>query len=289
MEPRLCSINIPDASPRGFHGLSYVEWGYATNSHVLVCVHGLTRNARDFDYIARVLSQHYRVICIDVPGRGKSDWLSDPMLYNYTTYVADTLYLLKTLGLERVHWLGTSMGGIIGMMIAATQPTLIERMILNDIGAVIPGKALTRIRKYANITPAFKTRAEAEAQLRIKLSPFGIREEEHWRHILTHSIIDQSDGTYIFAYDPAVSQAFFSLSEDGSIPDVEMWPIWEHVNCPTLIVRGEKSDTLLAETVLEMQARKPGTAAITFPNIGHAPALLEASQIEPLKEWLLAD
>jgi pimeloyl-ACP methyl ester carboxylesterase len=280
------TLTIPDSSPKGHHTLSYTQWGLTTNAHTLICVHGLTRNARDFDYIAQALSPYYRVICVDVVGRGKSEWRKDASLYNYQTYVSDMLSLMEQLELEQVDWIGTSMGGLIGMMIAAHTPKKIGKLVINDIGPHVPGKALERIRDYVTKTPVFDTLVDAAAALKIKLAPFGIREAEHWEHAITHSFIKQENGSYIYAYDPAVTHAFFAHKEE-KLPDIDLWEMWSAITCPVLTLRGEKSDTLLPETAALMQTLGPKSAFVEFPGVGHAPALMEEGQIRVVKEWLL--
>lgn len=265
----------------GSRALAYYQWG-DINQPVLVCVHGLTRNAKDFVHLAEALAPDYCVIAVDIAGRGQSDWLQDPTAYHYGTYVTDVQTLLDHLQVQSVDFVGTSMGGLIGMMVAAMAPQRIGKLVMNDVGPFIPGASLMRIRKYVSITPIFQDLAAAEGHLRTILAPFGIKEEAHWQHIITHSLSRHEDGRYALAYDPAIGH---SLGQEETLPDVDLWHIWEAVSCPTLIIRGADSDVLLPHTAKQMQ-KKPYVSLIEFPNIGHAPALMEQSQLEQVQKWL---
>lgn len=288
MFPRFHECSIPDIfSPKGHHTLAYTEWGEADNPNILICVHGLTRNGRDFDFLAYSLENHYRILCPDMPGRGRSEWLTDTTQYNYATYIADSLALLDTLGITKVDWLGTSMGGLIGMFIAATAPERIRRLVINDVGPFIPGKALQRINKYVGVNPSFRTVLEVENHLRTTLAPFGITHPSHWDHIAEHSAMKRADGTLGLAYDPGIVNAFQGENGGEGFNDVDLWHIWEKITQPSLILRGEMSDILLAETALRMQQSGPNAVFVEFPRVGHAPALMEPGQIAAIKEWLI--
>lgn len=289
MTLRLRNYTIPDREATGgSRRLAYTEWGDSNNPNVLVCVHGLTRNSRDFDYIAESLQSHYRIISIDMPGRGRSDWLTDKTRYNYATYIGDIQSLMQALEITQVDWLGTSMGGLIGMVLSASAPDFIKRMVMNDVGPYLSGRALQRIQKYVSIQPKFTTLKEVENHLRTVLAPFGITDDTHWHHIVEHSAMIQDDGTMRLAYDSGIIKAFAAPKEDGTIDDVDLWPVWEQVKVPLLLVRGETSDVLTRDTADKMVASK-GSAIdfIEFQGIGHAPALMESGQIRAVKDWLI--
>lgn len=266
--------------------LAYTEWGDQENPNILFCVHGLTRNGRDFDFLAEYLQKDYRIICPDMPGRGRSEWLADTSRYNYATYIADSVALLDAVRAPKVDWIGTSMGGLIGMFIAAGMPERIKKLVINDVGPFIPGNALQRINKYVGINPIFRTLQDVENHLRITLAPFGIRHNSHWNHIAEHSAMKRGDGTLGLAYDAGIVNAFQGENGGEGFNDVDLWEIWEKITQPTLLLRGEKSDILLPETAERMQHTGPKATLIEFADIGHAPALMEQAQIAAVKEWL---
>ncbi len=277
-------IPIPDVNhPSGTRKIALSEWGDEHNKHVLFCVHGLSRNSRDFDHLAHVMSEDYRVIAIDVAGRGKSEWLEDKNAYAYDTYVADCCYVLQHLGIKRVDWLGTSMGGLIGMLIAAQMPQLIHRLILNDIGPHISSRSLRRIIKYVQNERIYDNRATIEGVLRIKLSTFGLKDEAHWQHLIDHSIEELEDGKFRFNYDPAIIKKPIA---GQPIPDIDLFELWHNVPHPTLVIRGGESDVLTEQTALAMKDSGPLPTIITLEGIGHAPTLMEDEQIKMVKNWL---
>jgi len=266
----------------GPHNITYMDWGDKGNLHAIFCVHGLTRNSRDFDSISKVLSEDHRVICMDVAGRGDSDWLSKPEDYGYPQYVADALALLEHLGCERVDWLGTSMGGILGMMIAALPDSPIKRLIINDIGPFIPNSALKRISEYLSDRPAFPSLAAFETHLRAIHAPFGPLTNEQWHHLSTHSARQLDATHWDFKYDPAIAIPFAEIAEQ----DIDLWEVWDAISCPILLLRGANSDVLPREIAKQAQARGPKATVRQFDNIGHAPALMAADQIDFIKNWL---
>jgi pimeloyl-ACP methyl ester carboxylesterase len=268
-------------SPAGFHNLAYWGWG-PIDSPVLVAMHGLTRNGRDFDVLARDLSDDYRVICPDVVGRGLSQWLPDGALYGYPQYLADAAALIAHTGAVAIDWLGTSMGGMVGMMLAAQPGTPIRRLILNDVGAFIPKAALERIGLYVGQDPHFESIGAVETYLRRVHATFGPLGDADWAHLARHSARVLATGGYGLAYDPAIGDAF----RVAPMADVDLWTFWDRVACPVLILRGGQSDLLQADIAAEMVRRKPGTALVTFPECGHAPALMAADQIAAIRDWL---
>jgi pimeloyl-ACP methyl ester carboxylesterase len=265
------------------HALAYHEWPARDGSRVLVCVHGLTRNAMDFAVLAPALADGRRVIAVDLPGRGQSDWLKDPADYNYSTYVADLTGLLDHLGTGELDWVGTSLGGILGMMMAGLFPGRIGRLVLNDIGGAIPAAGLRRILAYAGGPLDFASRAEAERALRVNFAPFGIRSEASWQCLFSSSLVEEKDGRTRIAYDPAIVAP---LSSPDDVKDIDLWEVWEKVQCPTLILRGAESDILTRETAQRMREGKSGVTLVELSGIGHAPSLMEPDQIAPVVRWL---
>jgi len=293
MKPTEHSFSCPNPKglfKRGFgmHNMHYVEWGDPTNEKVVICVHGFTRNARDFDYLACALvDAGFRVICPDIVGRGKSDWLSHKKWYGYPLYVADILAFIGQLKLTSVHWVGTSMGGLIGIMLEAGTPYIIDKMVINDIGPFIPKKSLQRIGSYVGQDPVFDTQEEATVHLKKIMNTFGIKNPAHWDHIVAHGFTQKEDGKWYASYDPAISHVFRKRSgKQKKLPDINLWSIWKHIHCPMLILRGTESDVLSAETARKMM-EKDKAKLIEFEGIGHAPTLMEEDQIALVWNWLV--
>lgn len=270
-------------SPNGFHRVVYSEFGDPDNENVLICVHGLSRNGRDFDFLAEALCDRYRVICPDVPGRGRSDWLAVKGDYGYPLYCAAMATLIAHLNAHAVHWVGTSMGGLIGMLLAAQPKSPIKRLVMNDVGPFIPKAALERIVSYVGNDPRFPSLRELEAYVREVYSPFGPLNDRQWQNLVDSSARKTGDGDYGLNYDPAVSTPLKSMP----LEDVDLWPMWDRVACPVLLMRGETSDVLLAETAQEMRRRGPKADFIELEGIGHAPTLMSESQIATVRDWLL--
>lgn len=266
--------------------LAYWEWGNPANPRAAVCVHGLTRNGRDFDVLAQALSTRFRVICPDMAGRGKSDWLVNKADYNYPLYLADSLALLSHLKLANVTWIGTSMGGIIGMMIAATQKQLIAALALNDVGAVVSAEGLRRIIGYVGVGRTFETAEAAMAQLKSVIAPFHITSDAHWQYMFNASFTTMPGGKYAFAYDPGINQPFRdAVSAPEGIKDVDLNLFWSQVTCPVLILRGERSDILNKATAEAMTQRPQPVKLFEIKDTGHAPPLLEESQVRIIMDW----
>jgi pimeloyl-ACP methyl ester carboxylesterase len=264
--------------------LAYVEWGEAS-AKALVCVHGLTRCARDFDFLAVEMAHRgYRVICPDVAGRGDSDWLENPMDYAVPTYAKDMLLLLAQLELESVHWLGTSLGGLIGMAIAAMPGSPVARLVLNEAGPVVKVAALQRIARYVGKWPPLQDIEAAERYVREVSAPFGPHSDAEWRFLTEHVVRANPDGSLRMHYDPAIAVPF---NVEPPTRDLELWPLYDAIRCPTLVLRGEHSDLLARDTVAAMAARGPRARAVEFPGIGHAPTLIHADQIAVVRDFLL--
>lgn len=281
-EYRHHEVRCPDT--QGTHRMAYTAWGDPANPRVLVCVHGLTRNGRDFDVLARALARHYRVICPDVAGRGRSEWLSDKAAYAVPQYVSDMLVLLARLNVEQVDWVGTSMGGLIGMSLAALPDSPIRRLVLNDVGPAISAGALKRIASYVGQDQRWDDFAAASAYLRHICAPFGPLTEAHWQHLAQHSLTQDAAGRWRLSYDPDIGQPFRNAY---LLKDVDLWPLYESLKCPVLALRGAESDLLQRDAWLAMGERGPRATLAEVPGVGHAPMLMEESQIRLLRDWLL--
>ena len=287
IEPRLHQVQC--ITRAGLHRMAYAEWGDPENARVLVCVHGLTRVGRDFDALARALAPHYRVVCPDVVGRGRSDYLADPMLYDMVTYVCDMVTLLARLNADTVHWFGTSMGGLIGMGLASLPDSPIQRLILNDVGPVISAEALARIADYVGKPVSFSDMDEAERYIRDVSTSFGQHSDAEWRH-LTEIVMKRDGARWILHYDPAIGAAFRAAGSAYAVgKDVTLWQIYDAIHCPTLSVRGEFSDMLSCETHKEMARRGPKAELVTLPGVGHAPTFMHPDQIAIAREFLLRE
>ncbi len=280
MEIRRIEVMGPD---QGSYGLAYAEWGPPDAAQTIVCVHGLTRNGRDFDHLAKVLAADARVLCPDIVGRGLSDRLTDPEHYAIPTYVSHMLQFLTALGLERVDWVGTSMGGLVGMGVAAHESTPIRRLVLNDVGPFIPKEALARINRYLGLSARFDRLDGLEAHLREIHAGFGPLTDAEWRHLAEYGAARREDGRFGLNYDQRIAEPFRS----GLDQDVDLWPVYEAMRAEqVLVLRGLDSGLLLAETAEEMTRRGPGAEVIGVDATGHAPALMAADQIEIVRAWL---
>lgn len=283
MKPRQRFVQC--ASPRGLHRMSYLEWGDPKNGRVLVCVHGLGRVARDFDALALALSDRYRVVCADVAGRGDSDWLADPMQYQIPQYLSDMVTLIARLDVEAVHWVGTSMGALIGMALAAQANTPVQRLVINDAGPVISKVSLERIAAYFGMAPAFPDIAAAEKYVRTVSAPFGPHTDAEWRFLTEVVVRKNPDGSLRLHYDPRIAEPFRATMPEK---DLELWPLWDAIRCPTLVVRGAQSDLLTRETCDKMAGRGPKAKVVEIPGVGHAPTLMHADQIRLVRDFLLS-
>jgi len=281
------SDSVSCLSSKGFHRMHYVDWGDADAERVVICVHGLSRNGRDFDTLAQALLPEFRVVCPDVAGRGQSDWLYAKEDYGYPQYCADVAVLIGRITAggkpRRVSWVGTSMGGIIGMLLASRPKTPITKLVLNDVGTVIPKAALERIAQYVGKDPRFKTLAELEIYVRMVLAPFGPHTDAQWRHLATSGAKQYEDGSWGMRYDPGISIPF----QQGPFADVDLWQNWDTIACPTLLLRGAQSDLLLKDTAVAMTRRGPKPKLVEFEGIGHAPTLTADDQIKVVRDFLL--
>ncbi len=282
LEPRRRSVQC--ASPKGLHRVAYREWGDPRNRDVLVCVHGLTRSSRDFDDLARALCGQFRVVCPDIAGRGDSDRLPDPMLYGWPQYVSDMVTLIARLDVETVNWLGTSMGGFIGMALASQSGSPVAKLVLNDAGPVVSRASLERIGAYVGQAPAFQTIEQAEQYVRAISAPFGPHSDLQWRFLTETWLRKIEDGTWRPHYDPRIAEPFRAALPEK---DLELWPVYDAVHCPTLLLRGEHSDVLRRDTAQQMAARGPKAKVVEIPGVGHAPTLMHPDQIAIVRDFLL--
>ncbi|HVJ54795.1 MAG TPA: alpha/beta hydrolase [Aliidongia sp.] len=265
--------------PHGFYRLAYRRW--EGQGRPVICVHGLSRNGRDFDALAARLAARGPVIVPDMPGRGGSDWLPNKEDYGYPLYLGAVAALIGSIGAAEVDFLGTSMGGLIGMMLAAQPLSPIRRLVINDVGPFLPKPALERIGSYVGQDPDFADIDELEAYMRRVAASFGTLSDGQWREMAEHSKRELPSGRLALHYDPAIGLPF-----QGSLTDVDLWPVYDRITCPTLVIRGGRSDLLLAETAAEMTRRGPKARLFEVPDAGHAPALLAEDQIEAVANFL---
>ena len=267
----------------GLYRMAYREWGDVANKRVLVCVHGLTRNSLDFSRIATALSGEYRVIAPDVVGRGESDRHPEPMAYNTLTYAADMVTLLARLNVEQIDWLGTSMGGLIGMLLASQAKTPIRRLILNDVGPTLSQEALKRIVNYVSGPHEFADAETARRYVRTIFAPFALTSESDWDQLVADTLKPTDQGGMQFKYDPDIR---LPLEQALLGQGVDLWPLYDRIQCPTLLVRGGVSDLLSVETADEMTRRGPRAALATVAGVGHAPMFMSDDQIALVRDFL---
>lgn len=305
-QPRLAHVTC--ASPAGVHRMAYWEWGDPDNDRVLLCVHGLTRSGRDFDPLARRLSAHYRVVCPDIVGRGRSDWLVDPAHYRIPQYVADMVTLIARLRPAQLDWIGTSMGGLIAMGLSAalamsarmrpdrgmhglpeSDVLALGRVVLNDIGPIMQLDALARIAAYVGEARFFDSFDKAVDYIREVSADFGEHDQAGWE-ALTRNVFTEQDGVWGKHYDLRIAQAMAQESPDTiKASETLLWTGFEALSAPVLIVRGELSDLLSAEVAQTMLQRNPRASLHTVAQTGHAPTLRTDSQIAPIERFLLQD
>jgi len=267
--------------------MAYWEWGDAANPKVLVCVHGLSRQGRDFDTLARALADDYRVVCPDVAGRGRSDWLKNPASYSIPMYVADMVTLLARLVATEVHWLGTSMGGLIGLGLAALPESPVAKLVLNDVGPAIEYAALARIGTYLGMPVHWKTMDEAADTLRAISLGFGPHTREEWMALTRPQVVPDGAG-FKPHYDPAIAVAFRGVTPElAAAGESMLWRSYDALACPTLVLRGADSDLLSRATAGAMAQRGPRAQVHEFAGVGHAPTLVHPEQIAVVRDFLL--
>ncbi|QBE65678.1 alpha/beta fold hydrolase [Pseudoduganella lutea] len=283
-------------SPAGLHTMAYQEWGDPANPRVLVCVHGVTRVSDDFDDLARALAGSYRVVCPDVVGRGRSGRLRNPDLYRVPQYVSDMVTLLARVlanvdggaGAQKVAWFGTSMGGLIGMGLAALPGSPIDRLVLNDIGPVLDPAALRRIGDYIGQDVRFATFEEGARFVRDVSASFGPHTDAQWDKMARDVLRQDADGSWVRHYDLALAQPFRAVTPESVAADEHvLWAAYDAIRCPTLLVRGAGSDLLSHATAQMMTERGPRARLVEFAGVGHAPTFVQADQIAVAREFLL--
>lgn len=291
-DPRLDFV--PCLDTQGLHRMAYWEWGERDNPRVVVCVHGLTRQGRDFDTLARVLAADYRVICPDVAGRGRSDWLADPMGYQVPAYVSDMVALLARLGAPLVDWVGTSMGGLIGLGVASLRDgagaSLVRRLLLNDVGPALGADAIQRIGTYVGLPKRYASLDEAADYLWSISKGFGPHSREQWLALTRPQLKpvqdEQGDG-FVSHYDPRIGLPFKAVTPAlAAAGEAMLWQRYDSLRCPTLVLRGADSDLLSRETALAMTQRGPKARLVELAGVGHAPTLIAADQVALVQEFL---
>lgn len=288
-EPRFKSVQC--MSPAGLHRVAYKEWGAADNPKVLVCVHGVTRVGDDFDHMARALCDTFRVVCPDIVGRGRSDRLRDPAGYQVSQYVADMVTLIArvTAGSdnEDVTWFGTSMGGLIGMTLAALEGSPISRLVINDIGPALGGEALQRIGEYIGQDVRFPSFAAGADYIKAVSATFGPHADDEWHKLASDVLRQDADGQWRRHYDLGLAQPFRSMTVERAAEDeAALWAAWDAITCPTLLVRGEQSDLLSRATAQQMTTRGPRARLVEIAGVGHAPTFVHADQIAIARDFL---
>lgn len=278
------------ANPTGLHRMAYTEWGDPDNPRVLICAHGLTRSGRDFDRVAAALGDVYRVVCPDVAGRGRSDWLPDPNRYLLPQYVADMVTLIARLDVEQVDWFGTSMGGLIGMTLAGLPGSPVRKLLVNDIGPHIEPEALRRIGEYVGKRVEFATLDEGIDYAASLATTFGPLTADEWREINAPLFAQRDDGAWAFRYDPAIAVPFGATTpEAGAAAEAALWHLFAAIEGPVLVVRGAESDLLSRETVSRMIECGRSVQSVEIPGVGHAPAFLDPEQIAIARRFFAED
>jgi pimeloyl-ACP methyl ester carboxylesterase len=285
----------------GMHRMAYWRWGRADHSHVVVCVHGISRQGRDFDVLAQSLlgvdGQRCQVISVDVAGRGMSDWLPDPTLYQVPQYAADLITLLAALkaqGAQTIDWVGTSMGGLIGIAVAAQtvlNPQLkalaLRKLVLNDVGPVVQWQALQRISSYIGADARFASEQEAIDAMWTLSTSFGPHSPEQWRAFSLPMIRPTENGLFKLHYDPAIGVPVRATTpEMAAQGQALLWQLYDAITCDTLLIRGQDSDLISPQTAQQMQTRGPKAQLVEFAGVGHAPTLIQADQIHAVQAFL---
>ena len=297
-EPILDFVTCPD--PKTTHRMAYWSWGESSAPHVVLCVHGLTRQGRDFDLLAQALVAAakdanlpaIRVICPDVVGRGKSDWLQDPMGYQFAQYAGDMAVLIQSLNaqhpIERLDWVGTSMGGVIGTLLAAQQlPTPVRHLVLNDIGPVVSWSSILNMKTYVGQVGKFESVQQAANAMWEISKSFGPHTAEEWLALSQNMVRRLEDGTYTLHYDPALREPIRAVTqEQAQVGEAALWQVYDLIQCQTLLIHGAESELLSLSAVREMQQRGPRAQVASVQGVGHAPTLTHEDQIDIVLQFL---
>lgn len=276
-------------SPRGLHNMAYKEWGDPANPRVLLALHGITRVSDDFDALAAALCDTYRVICPDVVGRGRSDWLTDPQLYQIPQYVSDMVTLVARLDADSIDWFGTSMGGLIGIIYASLRNNPIRKLLLNDVGPVLNYEALVRISDYLGQDMRFATCDEGAAYIREISQTFGPHSDAQWKK-LAHDVLRQNaEGQWVRHYDLNIALPLKATTPESAAAGQQLlWAAYDAIRCPTLLVRGAESDLISAESAHAMTQRGPRAQLIELAGIGHAATFVHDDQIALARNFFLS-
>ena len=266
----------------GFHKLHAVQWGRRRSGRVVICVHGYSGNGRDFDFLAQRLARDARVVCPDIAGRGRSAWLPTPLAYHFPQFLADLRALVSQLGEASVDWVGTSMGGLLGMLLAAEPRSIVRRLVLNDVGAFVPARSLAAIGRNLQSAQRFDSLAGLEDHVRRTHRDWGPISDAQFRHLVKHAARRFPDG-YAMHYDPQIASL---VQPVPFAPGLSFWDAWHRVRCPVLVVRGQRSSILPRELLRTMVHAKPHTEVLEVAGAGHAPSLMEGRQIEAVAEFL---
>ena len=288
VEPRMLDVQCLDS--RGLHRMAYWQWGDAANPKLLLCLHGLSRQGRDFDTLARALAHEYRVVCPDVVGRGRSDWLADPMGYILPNYVADMVTLLARLDVRSVDLVGTSMGGLIGLGLASLNGSPVRRLVINDVGPAIQAQGVQRINAYIGQPAHWDSLEKAADALWAVSQGFGPHSREQWLALTIPQLKPDDDRAgFKPRADPAIAVPFRAVTPElAAAGEALMWHSYDRLRCPTLLLRGAQSDILSRETAQAMTQRGPRAQLHEFAGVGHAPTLVQAEQIEIVSGFLRA-
>jgi pimeloyl-ACP methyl ester carboxylesterase len=284
-DPQLRRVACLD--PTGLHDMAYWQWGDPANPRVVVCEHGLTRQGRDFDTLARSLCDEFRIVCPDVVGRGQSDWLRDAKGYQLPTYLADMVTLLARLDAAELYWVGTSMGGLIGMALASLKGSPIARLVLNDVGPEIEIDAIRRIAAYVGQPASWASAEEAAADLWKISTSFGPHTHEQWLALTRPQLKALPEGGFGPHYDPAIGVPVRATTPEVlAAGQAMLWHAYDAIACPTLLLRGAESDLLSRATAQAMTQRGPRTTLVEFAGVGHAPTLQAADQVAVVDTFL---
>ncbi len=263
--------------------VAYREWGDSDNHKKLFCVHGLTRNSKDFDFLAASMSNQYNVICIDIPGRGVSGYFAQLDNYNFQNYMTAIKRVISSITPGKIDFLGTSMGGVVAMSLASIDSSLIRKLVLNDVGPFVPGVLYAALNAHEKTKPkSYNSYAEAVQYHKEHCSSFGPMSDEQWGEFTMNGMREDKDGRFIYDYDKKLE---VKIAQNAS-GELNVWDVWDQIKCPVLVIRGETSMALQKEVAEEMAQRGPKADLIEIPVTGHAPTLMSEEQVSIVRDWL---